>query len=132
MEIYKGTSAFSGIAIGKILYYHRGEYQIRQSMVDNVKKELDRLDNARTAVKNQIQHMYKNGAPLPKEQELTLKRQLKLLSGGRFQRAVESMKNAGMRNVRVKFYPGARHELLVETNKLEVFADIGDFVEQQL
>ena len=91
MEIYKGTSAFSGIAIGKILYYHRGEHQIRQSMVDNVKKELDRLDNARTAVKNQIQHMYKNGAPLPKEQELTLKRQLKLLSGGSFQRAVESM-----------------------------------------
>ncbi|MFR7841035.1 MAG: hypothetical protein ACLU2Y_12515 [Blautia massiliensis (ex Durand et al. 2017)] len=38
MEIYKGTSAFSGIAIGKILYYHRGEYQIRQSMVDNVKR----------------------------------------------------------------------------------------------
>ena len=66
VEIYKGTSAFSGIAIGKILYYHRGEYQIRQSMVDNVKKELDRLDNARTAVKNQIQHMYKNGAPLLK------------------------------------------------------------------
>ena len=91
MEIYKGTSAFSGIAIGKILYYHRGEYQIRQSMVDNVKKELDRLDHARTAVKTQIQHMYKNGAPLPKEQELTLKRQLKLLSGGSFQRAVESM-----------------------------------------
>lgn len=91
MEIYKGTSAFSGIAIGKILYYHRGEYQIRQSMVDNVKKELDRLDHARTAVKTQIQHMYKNGIPLPKEQEQTLKRQLKLLSGGSFQRAVESM-----------------------------------------
>ena len=61
MEIYKGTSAFSGIAIGKILYYHRGEYQIRQSMVDNVKKELDRLDNARTAVKNQIQHHDRKG-----------------------------------------------------------------------
>ena len=65
MEIYKGTSAFSGIAIGKILYYHRGEYQIRQSMVDNVKKELDRLDNARTAVKNQIQHMYKKRSTPP-------------------------------------------------------------------
>ena len=91
MEIYKGTSAFAGIAIGKILYYHRGEYQIRQSMVDNVKKELDRLDRARTAVREQIQHMYKNGYPLPKEQELTLKRQLKLLGGGSFQRAVESM-----------------------------------------
>ena len=91
MEIYKGTSAFSGIAIGKILYYHRGEYQIRQSMVDNVKKELDRLDHARTAVREQIQHMYKNGYPLPKEQELTLKRQLRLLGAGSFQRAVESM-----------------------------------------
>ncbi len=91
MEIYKGTSAFAGIAIGKILYYHRGEYQIRQSMVDNVKKELDRLDRARTAVREQIQHMYKNGCPFPKEQELTLKRQLKLLGGGSFQRAVESM-----------------------------------------
>ena len=91
MEIFKGTSAFAGIAIGKILYYHRGEYQIRQSMVDNVKKELDRLDRARTSVREQIQHMYKNGCPLPKEQELTLKRQLKLLGGGSFQRAVESM-----------------------------------------
>ena len=49
------------------------------------------MDHARTTVKTQIQHMYKNGAPLPKEQELTLKRQLKLLSGGSFQRAVESM-----------------------------------------
>ena len=91
MEIYKGTSAFAGIAIGKILYYHRGEYQIRHSMVDNVKKELDRLDHARTAVREQIQHMYKNGYPLPKEQELTLKRQLRLLGAGSFQRAVESM-----------------------------------------
>ena len=91
MEIYKGTSAFAGIAIGKILYYHRGEYQIRQSMVDNVKKELDRLDYARTVVREQIQHMYKNGYPLPKEQELTLKRQLRLLGAGSFQRAVESM-----------------------------------------
>ena len=58
MEIFKGTSAFAGIAIGKILYYHRGEYQIRQSMVDNVKKELDRLDRARTSVRELIHHMY--------------------------------------------------------------------------
>ena len=42
------------------------------------------------------------------------------------------MKDAGMRDVQVKFYPGARHELLVETNRAEVFADIGDFVERHL
>ena len=47
-------------------------------------------------------------------------------------RAVQSMKDAGMRDVHVKFYPGARHELLVETNRAEVFADIGDFVERHL
>ena len=28
MDVYKGTGAFSGIAIGKILYYHKSEYQI--------------------------------------------------------------------------------------------------------
>ena len=29
MDVYKGTGAFSGIAIGKILYYHKSEYQMR-------------------------------------------------------------------------------------------------------
>ena len=28
MDVYKGTGAFSGIAIGKILYYHKSEYQM--------------------------------------------------------------------------------------------------------
>ena len=27
MEIYKGASAFAGIAIGKIRFYRKGEYQ---------------------------------------------------------------------------------------------------------
>ena len=40
MEIYKGIATFSGIAIGKILYYSRGEYQIRQCLVSNIKKEI--------------------------------------------------------------------------------------------
>ena len=40
MEIFKGISTFSGIAIGKILYYSRGEYQIRQCLVSNIKKEI--------------------------------------------------------------------------------------------
>ena len=40
MEIYKGASAFAGIAIGKIWFYKKGEYQIRQHQADDVKKEL--------------------------------------------------------------------------------------------
>ena len=39
-------------------------------------------------------------------------------------RAIQSLKDAGVQNMESIFYPGARHELLVETNKLEVFADI--------
>ena len=39
-------------------------------------------------------------------------------------RAIQSLKDAGVQNIESIFYPGARHELLVETNKLEVFADI--------
>ena len=48
------------------------------------------------------------------------------------QRAIDSLKAVGVQNITQKFYPGARHELLVETNKLEVFADIGNWLDQQL
>ena len=47
MEIYKGIATFSGIAIGKILYYSRGEYQIRQCLVSNIKKEISNFQEAR-------------------------------------------------------------------------------------
>ena len=40
MDVYKGTGAFSGIAIGKILYYHKSEYQMRQYEITDVKAEL--------------------------------------------------------------------------------------------
>ena len=40
--------------------------------------------------------------------------------------------DAGVQNIESKFYPGARHELLVETNHQEVFEDIGSWMEKQL
>ena len=48
------------------------------------------------------------------------------------ERAVQSLRDAGVKNIEVKFYPGARHELLVETNHQEVFADIAGWIEKQL
>ena len=48
------------------------------------------------------------------------------------ERAVQSLRDAGVQNIEVKFYPGARHELLVETNRREVFADIAGWIEKQL
>ena len=55
--------------------------------------------------------------------------------GGRgrgVRKAAESMRRAGVRQVEVKLYPGARHELLVELNRQEVFADIAAFIEAHL
>lgn len=48
------------------------------------------------------------------------------------QRAIDSLKAVGVQNITQKFYPGARHELLVELNRQEVFADIGNWLDQQL
>ena len=48
------------------------------------------------------------------------------------ERAVQSLRDAGVQNIEVKFYPGARHELLVETNRQEVFAEIAGWIEKQL
>ena len=47
-------------------------------------------------------------------------------------RAIQSLRDIGVRNIEAKFYPGARHELLMETNKAEVFADISAWLEKQL
>ena len=58
MEIYKGTSAFAGIAIGKIRFYRKGEYQIRQHQADDVKKELKNFDVARRHVMQTLKEEY--------------------------------------------------------------------------
>ena len=47
-------------------------------------------------------------------------------------RAIQSLQAVGVKNIQSKFYPGARHELLVETNKLEVFADIAAWLNAQI
>jgi alpha-beta hydrolase superfamily lysophospholipase len=38
-------------------------------------------------------------------------------------RAYTAFLNAGLENVQLKLYPGARHELLNETNKQQVYDD---------
>ena len=55
MDVYKGTGAFSGIAIGKILYYHKSEYQMRQYEIADVKAELNIFRQARTRVMEQLE-----------------------------------------------------------------------------
>lgn len=48
------------------------------------------------------------------------------------QRAVQSLKDAGVQDIQCTLYPGARHELLLEQNRQEVFTDIASWLEQQI
>ena len=50
MEIYKGKSAFPGIAAGKILFFAREEYEIRWHSIKDVHKELDSFEKAKKDV----------------------------------------------------------------------------------
>ena len=40
----------------------------------------------------------------------------------------DSLKGAGVENLKLKLYPGARHELFNEINRDEVFADLCEWL----
>ena len=89
MEIYKGMSTFAGIAIGKIFYYNRAEYQLSQYLINNVKYELTRFEQAKDQVLKDLQHQLKMADQ--EEQKEDLQHQISVLSMGSFEKAVESM-----------------------------------------
>lgn len=91
MEVFKGSATFSGIAIGNILYYHRGEYQIRQCLVNNVKKELGDFQKAREKVMEELHALYEYASLHHQGSAYIFQEQIKLLEKGSFTRAVESM-----------------------------------------
>lgn len=49
----------------------------------------------------------------------------------KFGKAVQTMRNAGYRNVRGKLYPGMRHEILNEKEHETVFRDLLTFIEKK-
>ena len=90
MDIYKGTGAFPGIAIGKIVYYHKSEYQIRQYEITDVKSELSIFRQARARVIEQLTELYEKNCMIQESQAELFLRQTELLEGKSFQRAIES------------------------------------------
>lgn len=90
MEIFKGTATFSGIAIGKILYYSRGEYQIRQSLVSNIKKEIEEFRRARSQAARALLELYEKNRLLNVQEANAFLEQKNLLESETFQRAIES------------------------------------------
>ena len=91
MDVYKGTGAFSGIAIGKILYYHKSEYQMRQYEITDVKTELNIFRQARSRVMEQLKELYEKNCITQGTQAEIFLRQKNLLDGKSFQRAIESV-----------------------------------------
>ena len=90
MEIYKGIATFSGIAIGKVLYYSRGEYQIRQCLVSNIKKEISDFQEARLQADHQLHELYEASRLLNEQEARAFLRQIKLLESESYQNAIES------------------------------------------
>lgn len=90
MEIFKGTATFSGIAIGKILYYSRGEYQIRQSLVSNIKKEIEEFRRARSQAAGALLELYEKNRLLNVQEANAFLEQKNLLESETFQKAIES------------------------------------------
>lgn len=91
MEIYKGTATFSGIAIGKILFYYKKEYQIRQYLIADTKKEINDFNSTRVQVIRQLKELYeKNCSGNRMEAEIFME-QARLLESDSFRRAIESI-----------------------------------------
>ena len=90
MEIYKGIATFSGIAIGKVLYYSRGEYQIRQCLVSNIKKEISDFQEARLQAVHKSHELYEASRLLNEQEAHVFLRQIKLLESESYQNAIES------------------------------------------
>ena len=90
MEIYKGASAFAGIAIGKIRFYRNGEYQIRQHQADDIKTEQRNFDIARRHVMQTLKEEYDSAGSSEAIEHQVLE-QAELLGSGSFLRAVQSM-----------------------------------------
>lgn len=90
MEIYKGITTFSGIAIGKVLYYSRGEYQIRQCLVSNIKKEICNFQEAKEQAVAKLRELYDAALLLDEQEAQIFLRQIRLLESESYQKAIES------------------------------------------
>lgn len=91
MEVYKGTGAFSRIAVGKILYYHKSEYQVHQYEITDIKEEIAIFQQARLKVMEQLTRLYEENCTVSESQAELFLNQKKLLEGKSFQQAIESM-----------------------------------------
>lgn len=58
MQVFRGKSAFSGIAIGRIKVYSKGEQQIKRIKVEDTDQEMRRYQQAKEEAVSQLKGLY--------------------------------------------------------------------------
>ena len=58
MEKYTGKSIFKGIAIGKILFYQKGEQPVKRVKTEDTAEQIKRYEDARAKAAEQLQGLY--------------------------------------------------------------------------
>lgn len=58
MEMYTGKSIFKGIAIGKILFYQKGEQPVKRVKIEDTAEQIKRYEDARAKTAEQLQGLY--------------------------------------------------------------------------
>ena len=58
MEMYTGKSIFKGIAIGKILFYQKGEQPVKRVKIEDTAEQIKRYEDARAKAVEQLQGLY--------------------------------------------------------------------------
>ena len=58
MEKYTGKSIFKGIAIGKILFYQKGEQPVKRVKVEDTAEQIKRYEDPRAKAAEQLQGLY--------------------------------------------------------------------------
>ncbi len=59
MEKVTGKSIFKGIAIGKILFYKKGEQSVKRIRIEDTKTEIKRYEDAKEKAVEQLNELYK-------------------------------------------------------------------------
>ena len=91
METYKGSGVFTGIAIRRILYYHRNERRIRQYVVNDVKTELEIFREACFKTEEELDGLYREYAARTGSEAEAFLAQKKILNSKSFKKAIESI-----------------------------------------
>ena len=58
MEVYTGKSIYKGIAIGRILFYQKGEQSVKRTRIEDTASEIGRYEAARQKAIEQLNGLY--------------------------------------------------------------------------